>query len=72
MMKTNNLMEREYTIVSANHYEAPRMEVIEVAVEKGYAATGGLDAYGDDTNGDYNFGGRNTNERSGTWGNLWE
>ncbi|MBQ8361914.1 MAG: hypothetical protein IJX44_08225 [Bacteroidaceae bacterium] len=67
MMKTNNLMEREYTIVSANHYEAPRMEVIEVAVEKGYAAT--VEGYASDSD-DSEFGG--ASERRGSWGNLWE
>ena len=67
MMKTNNLMEREYTIVSANHYEVPRMEVIEVAVEKGYAAT--VKGYASDSD-DSEFGGANYSTR--TWGNLWE
>ncbi|MBQ8594321.1 MAG: hypothetical protein IJ467_08645 [Bacteroidaceae bacterium] len=38
-MKTNNLMERENTIMSDGTYAAPQVEVIEVAVEKGYAGS---------------------------------
>ncbi|MBQ8360904.1 MAG: hypothetical protein IJX44_03035 [Bacteroidaceae bacterium] len=51
-------------------YEAPRMEVIEVAVEKGYAATGEeIEGYASDSD-DSEFGGANYSTR--TWGNLWE
>ena len=46
-------------------YEPPRVEVIEVQVEKGFAISGkGLDS--DDSE----FGA--SARRSGTWGNLWE
>ena len=38
-------------------YEAPKVEVIEVEVEKGFAIS--LEGYGNDTENDYNFGGRN-------------
>ena len=31
------------------NYEAPRIEVIEVEVEKGFAASGGIDPYNDGT-----------------------
>ena len=67
MMKKNNLMERENTIVSANHYEAPTVRVIEVAVEKGYALSG--EAPDSD---DSEFGGASASYSTRTWGNLWE
>ena len=38
-------------------YEAPQIEIIEVAVEKGFA-TSGISGYGDDTNDNYEFGER--------------
>lgn len=38
-------------------YEAPLVEIIEVAVEKGFA-TSGISGQGTDTSGDYEFGER--------------
>lgn len=71
-MKTNNLMERENTIMSAGIYEAPAVEIIEVAVEKGFATSGDLEGYGLDSD-DSDFGDyANTRYSTRTWGNLWE
>ncbi len=46
-------------------YEAPKVEIIEVAVEKGYASTSGLFSVGEDNI-------KVVEEEDGsTWGDLW-
>lgn len=45
-------MKKEQQLVAA--YEPPKVEIIEVEVEKGFA----ISAYGDDTYDDYEFGKR--------------
>lgn len=45
-------------------YEAPQVEIIEVAVEKGYASTSGLFSVGEDNI-------RVVDEDEGTWGDVW-
>ena len=42
-------------LVTTAAYEPPKVEVIEVAVEQGFAGSG----YGNDTEDNYEFGGRN-------------
>ena len=54
--------------ITMEAYEAPVVEVIEVEVEKGFAMSG----QGTDTNNDYDFGGRGTNERRQGWGTDWD
>ena len=46
-------------------YEAPKVEVIEVMVERGFAVSG----TGSDSD-DSEFGG--ASERRGAWGDFWE
>ncbi len=55
-MKTTHLTNSENMNMSANNsYEAPQVEVIEVAVEKGYATTGGIEGHASDSD-DSEFG----------------
>ena len=49
-------------------YIKPKSEIINVGMTQMIATSG----YSNDTEGNHNFGGRNANERRGTWGNLWE
>lgn len=66
-MKTSILNNSEKINRCVNNYEAPQVEVIEVAVEKGYAMT--VTGEGSDSD-DSDFGPANYSTR--TWGNLWE
>lgn len=62
-MKTNNLMERENTIMSAGIYEAPAVEIIEVMVEKGYAQSDG-----EEESVGYSLGGSANDSKDSYWG----
>ena len=69
-MKTINLnYSKSMNLHTNNHYVAPWVEIIEVAVEKGYATTGGLGGSAPDSD-DSEFS--MPAQRHGTWGNLWE
>ena len=58
--------------MKSDNYESPVVEVLEVAVEKGFATTGDFEGYGLDSN-DSDFGDyTNTRYSTRTWGNLWE
>ncbi len=56
--------------MKSENYESPVVEVIEVAVEKGFVTTGDFEGQGLDSN-DSDFG-DNTPYSTRTWGNLWE
>lgn len=47
-------------------YEAPKVEIIEVAVEKGYASTSGIFSLGSSEDEI-----KVVDEDEGTWGDLW-
>lgn len=47
-------------------YEAPKVEIIEVAVEKGYASTSGFFSLGSSEDEI-----KVVDEDEGTWGDLW-
>lgn len=49
-------------------YIKPKNEIISVGTTQMIATSG----YGNDTEGNHNFGERNANERRKEWGNLWE
>lgn len=64
-------MDKQNTMNSAvnkRQYVAPQIEVIEVEVEKGFAASPGFEGTTPDSD-DSEFG---TASTRGTWGNLWE
>ena len=41
----NNKIQTTESVNAVLHYEAPQVEIIEVAVEKGFATSGDIEAY---------------------------